>query len=446
VNLPISQYPEISPPTVTITTRYPGASADTLASTVAAPIEEQLSGAEGMIYFASSASSDGTLTITGDLRGRHRRGPRRLPAEQPRAGRDAAPADEVRRNGVVVQKRSNDILLVIALTSPGNRMPTTGARRLRGGEHRRRDEAHQRRGRRLRLRRRLVDAGMAQPRPHGAPGGDPHRTSRTPSAPRTRSTPAGKVGAEPAPPGQSVTYTVTVRGRLARVEEFENIVVRASGPNGVLRIKDVATVGLDALNYDTSPRVNGQKSVGMAVFLQSGANALAVSDAIKARMVEMKPAFPEDMTYLIPFDTTLVVKASIREVQITIFEAALLVLAVVFLFLQSWRATIIPMLAVPVSIIGTFAGLYALGFSINTLTLFAMVLAIGIVVDDAIVVLENVERLMRDHGMGAKQASIEAMHEVSGALDRHHPGAVRGVHSRSPSSAASPGSSTSSSP
>jgi multidrug efflux pump len=195
---------------------------------------------------------------------------------------------------------------------------------------------------------------------------------------------AGKVGAEPAPPGQAVTYTVTVRGRLARVEEFETIVVRAGGPSGVLRLRDVATVQLAAANYDTAPKVNGQPSTGMAVFLQSGANALEVSEGVKARLAEMKLAFPEDMTYLIPFDTTLVVKSSIREVQITIFEAALLVLLVVFVFLQSWRATIIPMLAVPVSIIGTFAGLYILGFSINTLTLFAMVLAIGIVVDDAI--------------------------------------------------------------
>ena len=414
-NLPVSQYPEISPPTVTITTAYPGASADTIASTVAAPIEEQLSGTEGMIYFASSASSDGTLTITAtfevgtDVDRAVFQVNNRVQVAMPRL------PEEVRRNGVVVQKRSNDILLVIALTSPKGTIPMTAVADYAAVN--------------------IVDElkripGVGDVFIFGAGSSmrvwlNPDRmarlgvtTSDVANAIRAQNTQyaAGKVGAEPAPPGQSVTFTVTVRGRLIRVDEFENIVVRAGGPSGVLRIKDVATVSLDALNYDTAPFVDGNASTGMAVFLQSGANALAVSDAAKARLAEMKLAFPQDMAYLIPFDTTLVVKSSIREVQITIIEAALLVLAVVFLFLQSWRATVIPMLAVPVSIIGTFAGLYALGFSINTLTLFAMVLAIGIVVDDAIVVLENVERLMRDQGMGAREASIEAMREVSGAL------------------------------
>ena len=414
-NLPISQYPEISPPTVNISTAYPGASADTIASTVAAPIEEQLSGAEGMIYFASSASSDGTITITAtfevgtDVDRAVFQVNNRVQVALPRL------PEEVRRNGVVVQKRSNDILLVIALTSPRGTMPTTALADYAAVN--------------------IVDElkripGVGEVFIFGAGSAmrvwlNPERmarlgvtTSDVANAIRAQNTQyaAGKVGAEPAPPGQSVTLTVTVRGRLVRVDEFENIVVRAGGPNGVLRIKDVATVSLDAQNYDTAPYVDGIPSTGMAVFLQSGANALAVSDAAKARLAEMKQAFPQDMAYLIPFDTTLVVKSSIREVQITIFEAALLVLAVVFIFLQNWRATLIPMLAVPVSIVGTFAGLYVLGFSINTLTLFAMVLAIGIVVDDAIVVLENVERLMRDEGMGAREASIEAMREVSGAL------------------------------
>jgi HAE1 family hydrophobic/amphiphilic exporter-1/multidrug efflux pump len=414
-NLPISQYPEISPPTVTISTSYPGASADTIASSVAAPIEEQLSGAEGMVYFSSSASSDGTVTITAtfevgtDVDRAVFQVNNRVQVAMPRL------PEEVRRNGVVVQKRSNDILMVIALTSPGNKMPTTAFA----------DYAAVNIVDELKRIRGVGDVFIFGAGSSMRVWLNPDRMARlgvTPSdiagAIRAQNAQyaAGKIGAEPAPPGQSVTLTVTVRGRLARVEEFENIVVRASGPGGVLRIKDVATVQLAAQNYDTAPKVNGEPSVGMAVFLQTGANALEVSDAIKARLAEMKPAFPEDMTYLIPFDTTLVVKSSIREVQITIFEAALLVLAVVFVFLQTWRATVIPMLAVPVSIIGTFAGLYVLGFSINTLTLFAMVLAIGIVVDDAIVVLENVERLMRDMGMGAKQAAVEAMREVSGAL------------------------------
>src|SRR6185503_2849740 len=227
---------------------------------------------------------------------------------------------------------------------------------------------------------------------------------------------AGKIGAEPAPAGQALNYTVTARGRLVNPEEFGEIVIRAGGSSGVLRIKDVARVQLGAQSYDTSTTVDGNPAVGMAVFLQTGANALDVAAAVKSRMVQLKTAFPQDVDYIIPFDTTRVVQASIHEVVITIAEAAVLVILVVFIFLQHWRATIIPMLAVPVSLIGTFAGLYALGFSINTLTLFAMVLAIGIVVDDAIVVLENVERLMREDHMSAKEASIEAMREVSGAI------------------------------
>jgi multidrug efflux pump len=414
-SLPVSQYPDISPPTVTITTVYPGASAETIAQTVAAPIEEQLSGTEGMIYFVSSASQDGSLTITTtfevgtdidravvQLNSRVQVALPRLP-------------DEVRRNGIIVAKRSPDILVVIALTSPNGtqatttladyaainivdelkRVPGTGDVFIFGA------------GSSMRVW--LKPDRMAQL------GVTPTDIANVIRGQNTQFA-AGKVGAEPAPPGQALTFTVTAQGRLARVEEFENLIVRANGPNGVLRIKDVATVELGALNYDTAPTVDGKPAVGMAVFLAPGANALNTAKAIKDRLVEMKAAFPPDMEYLIPFDTTLVVKASIHEVEVTIFEAALLVLAVVFVFLQSWRATLIPMLAVPVSIIGTFAGLYVLGFSINTLTLFAMVLAIGIVVDDAIVVLENVERLMRTEKMGAREAAIEAMREVSGAL------------------------------
>ncbi|HWH39613.1 MAG TPA: multidrug efflux RND transporter permease subunit, partial [Usitatibacter sp.] len=413
--LPIAQYPDIAPPTVVVNTSYPGASAETIAQTVAAPIEEQLSGAEGMLYFTSSAGSDGQLTITAtfevgtdvdratfQLNNRVQTALPRLP-------------DEVRRNGVVVAKRSNDILLVIGLFSPNGTQATTtmadyasvniidDLKRINGVG----DVLLFGSGSSMRVW--LHPDRMAQ---LGVTPSDVANAIRGQNAQYA----AGKVGAEPAPRGQDLTYTVTVRGRLARVDEFENIVVRANAPTGVLRIKDVATVELGAQTYDTPATVDGKNAVGMAVFLQTGANALDVAKSIKSRLVEIKSAFPPDMEYLIPFDTTIVVKSSIHEVEITIFEAALLVLVVVFIFLQTWRATIIPMLAVPVSIIGTFAGLYALGFSINTLTLFAMVLAIGIVVDDAIVVLENVERLMRVERLSAKQAAIEAMHEVSGAL------------------------------
>ena len=413
--LPVSQYPEIAPPTVTITASYPGASAETIASTVAAPIEEQLSGAEGMIYFNSSASSDGTLTVTAtfevgtdvdratfQLNNRVQIALPRLP-------------EEVRRNGVIVQKRSNDILLIASLLSPGGsrettfladyatvnladelkRLPGVGDVVIFGSGYSMRVWLHPDRMARL-----------------GVTPTDIANAVRSQNAQYA----AGKIGAEPAPPGQALTFTVKASGRLVRPEEFENIIIRAEGPGGALRIKDVASVDLGAQSYDSFATVDGKPSIGMAVFLQTGANALDVSAAVKARMAELKSAFPPDMDYLIPFDTTLVVEKSIYEVQVTLAEAALLVLLVVFVFLQHWRATLIPMLVVPVSIIGTFAGIYAFGLSINTLTLFAMVLSVGIVVDDAIVVMENVERLMREEGMGAKEASIQAMHEVSGAV------------------------------
>src|SRR5262249_31756773 len=227
---------------------------------------------------------------------------------------------------------------------------------------------------------------------------------------------AGRIGTEPAPQGQNLVYTLTATGRLVEPEQFGEIVVRAAGPGGVLKLKDIARIELGALNYDTSNTLDGQPTIGMATYLQPGANALEVAGLVRDKMKELRPAFPQDVEYSIPFDTTRFVDASIKEVNTTIFEAALLVLAVVFLFLQTWRATLIPMVAVPVSLIGAFAGLWLVGFSINTLTLFALVLAIGIVVDDAIVVLENVERLMRENNTPPFEAALEAMREVSGGV------------------------------
>ena len=413
--LPVAQYPEIAPPTVTITASYPGASAETLAKTVAAPIEEQLSGVEKMVYFGSSAAADGTVTITAtfevgtnvdtavfQLNNRVQIAFPRLP-------------EEVRRNGVIVQKRSTDILLVVGLVSiTGSqstvsmadyatvnvidelkRVPGVGDVLLFGS------------GYSMRI--------WLQPDKMARLGVTPTDVANAVRV-QNQQYAAGRIGAEPAPAGQALTYTVNARGRLVTPEQFGGIVVRAGGPSGVLRVSDVARVELGAQSYDISTTVDGKPSVGMAVFLQTGANALDVSAALKARLQELKAAFPQGMDYLIPFDTTQVVQASIREVVKTLAEAAVLVLLVVFVFLQHWRATLIPMIAVPVSLIGTFGGLYALGFSINTLTLFAMVLAVGIVVDDAIVVLENAERLMREQKMTAKQAAIESMYEVSGAV------------------------------
>ena len=414
--LPIAQYPEIAPPTVTITTTYTGASAETLAKSVAAPIEEQLSGVERLLYFSSTSASTGVLTITAtfevgtnidqatfNVNNRVQIALPRLP-------------DEVRRNGVIVQKRSNDILLVAALNSPDGsrdtlflsnygslnlvddlkRLPGVGDVSVFGA----RDYS---------MRVWLQPDRMAQ---LGITPTDVAAAIRAQNAQYA----AGKVGAEPALDGQMLVYTVTARGRLVDPAEFGDILVRGGGSSGNIKLKDIARLELGAQNYDSVNSLNGSPAIGLAVFLQSGANALDVANAVRTRMVEAKKTFPKGVDYLIPFDTTRFVQSSIEEVVKTIFEAALLVVLVVYLFLQTWRATLIPMIAVPVSLIGTFAGLWLFGFSINTLTLFAMVLSIGIVVDDAIVVLENVERLMREQGMEAKEAAIEAMREVSGAI------------------------------
>ncbi|WP_374276973.1 efflux RND transporter permease subunit [Azonexus sp.] len=415
--LPIAQYPQIAPPTVLITATYPGASAETLAKTVAAPIEEQLNGVEGLSYFTSSASANGSVTITAtfevgtnvDMASVNVNN--RVKAAEPRL------PEEVRRNGVIVQKRSNDILKVISLKSgEGSQYSTLFLSNYASLNIV--DELKRVKGvgdvvifgaQDYSMRVWLKPDRMAQ---LGLTTSDVSNAIKAQNAQNA----AGKIGQEPAPTEQVLTYTVTAKGRLLTPEEFGNIVIRSSGPGGALRLKDIARIELGAYSYDQSVSLDGNPTIGMGVFLQTGANALEVAQRVRDRMQELKQKFPEGMDYVIPFDTTRFVSASIDEVVKTLVEAMLLVLAVVYIFLQSWRATLIPMVAVPISLIGTFAGLWLFGFSINTLTLFAMVLAIGIVVDDAIVVLENVERLMAEEKLPPKQAAIKAMHEVQSAL------------------------------
>ena len=414
--LPISHYPDIAPPTVIVSANYPGASTETLIRTVAGPIEEQLSGVENLLYFSSTAASNGLLTITAtfevgtnvdmatvNVNNRVKIAEPRLP-------------DVVRQFGVTVQKRSNDILLVSTITSPDNsrsalflsnyvlinildeikRLPGVGDAQIFGAKD-------------YSMRIWLRPDKMAQL-------GITTNDIATAINAQNKQNVAGKVGQEPAIEGQQLTYTVTAKGRLATPEAFGDIVIRSQGPAGTLRLKDVARIELGAANYDANTRLLGNPVASVGIFLQSGANALETADRVRAKLEELKKRFPEGVDYVIPFDTTRFVNASIREVVKTLFEAMLLVAIVVFVFLQNWRATLIPLLAVPVSLIGTFAGLWVFGFSINTLTLFAMVLAIGIVVDDAIVVLENVERLMHERRLPPKQAAVEAMKEVSGAV------------------------------
>ncbi len=414
--LPIAQYPEIAPPTVQITASYPGASADTLSKTVASPIEEQLSGVDNLLYFNSSADSSGTLVMTAtfdigtdidqatfNVSNRVNIAIPRLPAE-------------VRRNGLIVQKKSNDILMAAMLTSVNEkhgrlylsnyatlnvldemkRIDGVGDASIVGGQD-------------YSMRVWLRPDRMAQ---LGISTTDIANAIRA----QNNQYAAGKIGADPAPSSQQLIYTVTAQGRLLEPKEFGNIIVRADGPNGILYLRDVARIELGAQSYNTSSTLNGETGVAILVFLQSGANALDTASAIKAKLNELQEGFPEGMTYAIPYDTSDFVASTIDEVLYTFAEALMLVVLVVFLFLQNWRATLIPVIAVPISLIGTFAGLYLFGFSINLMTLFAMILAVGIVVDDAIVVLENTERLMQEDGLNPFQAAAKSISQVSGAV------------------------------
>ena len=414
--LPIAQYPQIAPPTVTITAVYPGASADTISKTVAAPIEEQLSGVDNLLYFNSSADSSGTLVITAtfeigtnvdqatfNVSNRVNIATPRLP-------------DEVRRNGLIVQKKSNDILLVVMLTSKNkehNRLFLSNYATLNVMDEMKRvkgvGDAVIFGGQDYSMRVWLRPDRMAQL------GVSTTDISNAITAQNNQYA-AGKIGQEPAPSSQQLVYTVTAKGRLIDPEQFGNVIVKADGPNGVLYLKDVARIELGAQNYNVASTLDGTAGVAIPIFLQTGANALDTAKNIKLKMEELKAGFPAGMQYTIPYDTSDFVKATINEVFHTFAEALILVVLVVFLFLQSWRATLIPIIAVPISLIGTFAGLYLFGFSINLLTLFAMILAIGIVVDDAIVVLENTERLMTEENMAPLPAAIKSISQVSAAV------------------------------
>ena len=416
LKLSIAQYPQIAPPTVIITASYPGASAETLSKTVAGPIEEQLSGVEGLLYFNSSTDSSGTLNITAtfeigtnidqatfNVSNRVNIASPRLP-------------ETVRRTGVVVQKKSNDILLVVMLTSKDKQFDPLylsnyatlnvldEIKRVKGV-----GDANIFGARDYSMRIWLKPDRMAQ---LGVTTSDIAAAIQSQNAQYA----AGKIGQEPSLGDQQLVYTVNAKGRLLDPNQFGNIIIRAGGPNGILYLKDIARIELGAQTYDINTTLNGKPGVGIPIFLQTGANALDTAKGVKEKMAELKERFPKGMDFEIPYDTSNFVKASMKEVFKTLAEAMVLVVLVVFLFLQNWRATLIPIIAVPISLIGTFAGLYLFGFSINTLTLFAMVLSIGIVVDDAIVVLENIERLMSEEKLSPIKAAIKSMEQVAAAV------------------------------
>lgn len=416
-SLPIAQYPEIAPPVVQVTAAYPGASADVLEQTVAAPIENAITGVEGMMYMSSTSTSAGSTTIevtfeigtdvdqaAVNVNNRVKQVEARLP-------------EETRRQGVVVQKGSSSFLQVHAFYSPDGsrsslwtsnyvtmnvldrvkRIPGTTSVQIFGAK----DYAM-----RIWLRPDVMSQlGVTVEEVAGA-----IRVQNSQYA-------AGKIGATPtASSPQELVYSVTAQGRLSEPEQFENIIIRSNPDGSSLRLKDVARVELGSKDYNFKGTINGKEAVLLGIFLQPGANALDVADEVNTVIEEMKSQFPTGLSHLTSYDTTRFVEVSIREVVKTLLEAMVLVFLVVYLFLQNWRATLIPTLAVPVSLLGTFAGMYMLGYSINSLTLFGMVLSIGIVVDDAIVVLENVERIMHEEHLSAREAAIKAMREVSGPV------------------------------
>jgi len=414
--LPIAQYPEIAPPVVTVQAIYPGASAETLEQTVAAPLENAINGIEDMLYMSSTSAANGvvqiqvTFNIGADVdqaalnvNNRVKQAEARLPLE-------------VRRQGVTVEKGSSAFLQVIAFFSPDGRFDdlytsnyvtlnvldllkripgTTNVQIFGAKDYAMRIWVRPDRLAQLKLTTGEVIAAVTEQNAQFA---------------------AGKIGQAPVDGPQELVYTITTQGRLAEVAQFENIIVRANPDGSNLRLKDVARVELGSKDYEFIGRINGRPATLVGIFLQPGANALEVAKNVRKSVAELATRFPDGLTYSIPYDTTLFVEVSIREVLITLGEAMILVFLVVYLFLQSFRATLIPLLAVPVSLIGTFAGLLALGYSINTLTLFGMVLAIGIVVDDAIVVLENVERIMHESHLSARESAIKAMKEVTSPI------------------------------
>ncbi len=417
VALPIAQYPDLIPPQVTVTAAYPGASAQTIAETVIAPLEVQINGVEDMLYMTSSSDSGsgaGSINVFFNLgtdpdialvnvNNRVNLAQTLLP-------------EDVRRQGITVVKKSPAMLLIITLTSPDGRF----------------DEVYLNNY----LQNNIVDEmkripGVGDcfifgnmdysmriwlnPDKLTKYGLQPSDVAAAIQDQNAQFAP-GRIAAMPAPANIDLGWQIDTQGRLVTTEQFENIIVRSQPDGSFLYLKDVARVQLGGADYSIGTELNGDIMRGAGVYLLPGANAIETGNLVQARLAELAQNFPDGIAYATPYNTNMFVEASIEEVVHTLIEAMVLVFIVVYLFLQSWRATLIPCLAVPVSIVGTFAGMYALGYTINTLTLFGMVLAIGIVVDDAIVVLENVERIMRTEKKSAHDATAQAMHEVTGPV------------------------------
>ncbi|CAM3384529.1 efflux RND transporter permease subunit [Arcobacter aquimarinus] len=414
-NLPIEQYPRVLPPQIIVSTAYSGASADTIAKTVAAPLEEKINGAKNMLYMNSLAEDSGRLSINVYFEVGTDPDQAKIDVNNRVQAALSSMPEQVQRQGVVVGERSPSILLFAMLQSPNKTYDSiylSNYALLNMVETLKRVEG-------------VGDAVIFGAKDYSIRIWiDPLKLSKyslattdviTAIKEQNNQYAAGKVAAEPIANKQMYTYTIQTPSRFSDPNDFSNIIIKSNEDGSSLKLKDVASVELGASSYSVQTRLNNSPSLPIGVFLQSGANALDTAKAIKKALDDASKNFPEDMTYTIPYDSTDFITASIEEVVKTFIEALILVILIIYLFLQSWRATIIPLIAVPISIIGAFAGMYALGFSINLLTLFGLVLAIGIVVDDAIIVIENVERHM-DEGKTPKEAAFIAMKEVTGAL------------------------------
>ena len=413
--LPVEQYPEVAPPSLTISVVYPGADAETLEQNVTQVIEQQLNGVEGFLYMSSSSASNGTASITLTFEAGSDIDLAQTEVQNRLSTVEARLPEEVRRQGITVRQANAGFLLIVAVVSKSGDLTSTDLGNIASNQ--------------------VIDElrrvpGVGDVTLFGSQYAmriwlDPDALASynlSPSAvlaairEQNAQTAGGSIGARPLADGQQITATITTEGRFNTVEEFENIILRASPGAAVVRLGEVARVEIGAQTYATSTTLNNQPMAGLAVQLATGANALATAEGIAARMEEIAPGLPTDVAWSIPYDTTPFVEVSIEEVIKTLAEAMALVFLIMFLFLQNFRATLIPTLVVPIALAGACLGLWLFGFSINVLSLFAMVLAIGILVDDAIVVIENVERIMREEGLPPLEATRKAMGQITGAI------------------------------
>ncbi|MCL9643975.1 multidrug efflux RND transporter permease subunit OqxB [Rahnella bonaserana] len=413
--LPVSEYPNVVPPSVQVRAEYPGANPKVIAETVATPLEEAINGVENMVYMKSVAGSDGVLVTTVTFRPGTDPDQAQVQVQNRVAQAEARLPEDVRRQGVTTQKQSPTLTLVVHLVSPSGkydslylsnyatlkvkdelaRLPGVGQIQIFGaGEY---------------AMRVWLDPNKVAAR--GLTASDVVKAMQEQNVQVS----AGQLGAEPMPKDSDYLLSINAQGRLKDEDEFGKIILK-SGDNGeIVRLRDVARIEMGSGSYALRSQLNNKDAVGIGIFQSPGANAIDLSDAVRAKMNELATRFPEGMTWRAPYDPTVFVRDSISAVVHTLLEAVVLVVLVVILFLQTWRASIIPLLAVPISVIGTFSILYLLGFSLNTLSLFGLVLAIGIVVDDAIVVVENVERNIEE-GLAPRDAAHQAMREVSGPI------------------------------